>query len=357
VLSTTELRHADYSLEEERVALRNAFSSFLKRECPIEVVRQAEPLGLDAALWRQFTDMRAVAMSVPASSGGDGAGLVELVLVAEEVGRSLAPVPFIEAAVTARLLAKFGPDAQSLCSAMIDGTQLATFALRPLRCGRSQLVPAAAVADAVVALDGDELVIMRRPTRWSHVANHGLTPLAWVDPDDSEATITVVATGAPAIEAFDDAVREWKLLMAAAQVGIAAAALPLAVDFASTRIAFGVPIATFQAISHPLADRYIGLVGARRLVWQAAWFADNEPQFKRQMIPMAFTYAARVAMATTTTGVHTQGGLGFSLESAMQSYFRRAKGWANVLGDPRREVSVIADELYGRLVTRRKGEP
>jgi alkylation response protein AidB-like acyl-CoA dehydrogenase len=342
----SELRHADYSLEEERVALRDAFSSFFKRECSIEVVRKAEPLGFDAALWRQFVEMRAVAMSVPESNGGDGAGLVELVLVAEEVGRSLAPVPFIEAAVTARLLAKFGADAQLLCSAMIGGTQLTTLALRPL--SRSQLVPAAAVADAVVALVDEELVIIQPATPWPHVANHGLTPLAWVGPDGPDVTITVVATGTTAVEAFDEAVREWKLLMAAAQVGIAAAALPLAVDFASTRIAFGVPIATFQAISHPLADRYIGLVGARRLVWQAAWFADNEPQSKRHLIPMAYTYATRVAMATATTGVHTQGGLGFSLESSMQSYFRRAKGWANVLGDPRREVSAIADELYGR---------
>jgi alkylation response protein AidB-like acyl-CoA dehydrogenase len=190
-------------------------------------------------------------------------------------------------------------------------------------------------------------VLVTRATPFERVANHGFAPLARVDIDDAATTLTTIASGSAAEIAFDAAVREWKLLMAAAQVGIAAGALPLAVEFASNRIAFGVPIATFQAISHPLVDRYIGLVGARRLVWQAAWFADHEPTTDRQLIPMAFMYASRVAMATATTGVHTQGGLGFTLESDMQLYFRRAKGWANVIGDPVRELDVIADELYG----------
>jgi alkylation response protein AidB-like acyl-CoA dehydrogenase len=185
------------------------------------------------------------------------------------------------------------------------------------------------------------------PTPFEHVGNHGMAPLTRLDVGDAGMAVTSIGSGAAAREAFGTAVREWQLLMAAAQVGIAAGALRPAVEFASNRVAFGVPIATFQAISHPLADCYIGLVGARRLVWQAAWFADHEPDANRQLIPMAFMYAARVAMETATTGVHTLGGLGFSVESDMQLYFRRAKGWANVLGDPARQLRVIADELYG----------
>ena len=103
------LRHGDFTLGDEQRALREAFASFLVRECPSERVRAAEPLGFDEKLWRQFVEMRAVAMGVPAGDGGDGAGLVELALVAEEVGRSLAPVPFVETAVAARLLSRCGP--------------------------------------------------------------------------------------------------------------------------------------------------------------------------------------------------------------------------------------------------------
>ena len=341
------LRHGDFTLGDEQRALREAFASFLVRECPSERVRAAEPLGFDEKLWRRFVEMRAVAMGVPAGDGGDGAGLVELALVAEEVGRILAPVPFVETAVAARLLCRCGPSARSWADAAVSGSQLITIALRPLRPGRPQLVPGGAVAGAVVGLLDDEVVMVTSPTPFEHVGNHGLAPLTRLDVGDAGMAVTSIGSGAAAREAFGTAVREWQLLMAAAQVGIAAGALRPAVEFASNRVAFGVPIATFQAISHPLADCYIGLVGARRLVWQAAWFADHEPDANRQLIPMAFMYAARVAMETATTGVHTLGGLGFCVESDMQLYFRRAKGWANVLGDPARQLRVIADELYG----------
>jgi alkylation response protein AidB-like acyl-CoA dehydrogenase len=341
------LRHGDFALEDEQRALREAFALFLERECPSVRVRAAEPLGFDEKLWRQFVDMRAVAMGVPSVDGGDGAGLVELALVAEEVGRSLAPVPFVETAVAARLLSRCGSAGRLWSDAAVSGSQLVTVALHPLCPGRSQLVPGGAVADAVVGLADGEVVVVTRPTPFEPIANHGQAPLTRLDVGDAGTTVTSIGSGVPAREAFEAAVREWQLLMAAAQVGMAAGALRPAVEFASNRVAFGVPIATFQAISHPLADCYIGLVGARRLVWRAAWFADREPDTNRQLIPMAFVYAGRVAMETATTGVHTLGGLGFCLESDMQLYFRRAKGWANVLGDPAGQLQVIAAELYG----------
>jgi alkylation response protein AidB-like acyl-CoA dehydrogenase len=347
-----EIRQADFSLEEEHRALREAFAAFLARECPVERVRAAEPLGFDEKLWRGLVGMRAQAMGVPEASGGDGAGLVELVLVAEEIGRSVAPVPFVETAVAARLLSHCGAAAEALCAEVVEGSKLVTLALAPMRGGSPQLVPAGAAADAIVALVGDDLVAVSRPTPFEHVANHGCAPLARLDLRGPRTVVATLLSGPEAAAAFEVAVREWKLLMAAAQVGMAAAALPIAVDFATNRLAFGVPIATYQAISHPLADSYTGILGARRLVWQAAWFADHEPDGWRHLIPMAFVYACRVAMETATTGVHTQGGLGFTLESDMQLYFRRAKGWANVGGEPRLDLQTIATELYGPAQTR-----
>ncbi len=254
-------------------------------------MRASEPMGFDAELWRQFVELRAVAMGVPEADGGDGAGLVELSLVAEEVGRAVAPVPFIEAAVVARLLARCGAPAESWCRDALDGTKLVTLALRPVRPDDRQLVPAGAVADAVVALVDGDLVVVTGSTPLPHVANHGFAPLGRLNLDDAGATVTSIASGEDAVDAFEAAVDEWRLLMAAAQVGMATTALALAVDFATNREAFGVPIATFQAMSHPLAERYIGIVGARRLVWKAAWFADHEPATNRQLIPMAFRYA------------------------------------------------------------------
>jgi alkylation response protein AidB-like acyl-CoA dehydrogenase len=346
------LRQGDFSLGEEQRALREAFDSFLARECPSERVRGAEPLGFDEDLWEQFVAMRTVAMGVAAGAGGDGAGLVELALVAEEVGRRLAPVPFVETAVAARLLSRCGPSARGWADAAVNGSELVTMALHPLRAGEPQLVPGGAVADAIVGLVDREVVVVSSPTPFEHVANHGLAPLARLDVGAAGLVVTSIGSDPPALGAFGMAVREWQLMMAAVQVGVAAGALRPAVDFASNRVAFGTPIATFQAISHPLADCYIGLVGARRLVWRAAWLADHEPDTNRQLIPMALLHAARVAMKTATIGVHTLGGLGFCVESDLPLYFRRAKGWANVLGDPARQLQVVADEMYGPVPER-----
>ena len=342
-----ELRSANFTLEEERVALRDTFKMFLERECSSELVRAAEPLGFDEQLWSQLGKMGMVAMAVPTASGGDGAGLIEMVLVAEEMGRRAAPVPFAETVAAARLLAACGSAAASWCDAAVEGTKLITIALRPLRLGVPQLIAGGAVADAVVGLLDGEVVVVSGPLPLPHVTNHGQAPLGRLDIGAPGVTISPLASGASAVASFTTAVREWELLIAAAELGMAVTAREIATEFVTNRVAFGVPIATFQAMSHPIVDSYIGIIGGRRLVWQAAWFADHEPDAKRELIPMAFTYACRVAMAAATTGVHVQGGLGFTVESDMQFYFRRAKGWANVAGDPQDGLLAIADELYG----------
>jgi alkylation response protein AidB-like acyl-CoA dehydrogenase len=341
------LRRADFSLNEEQHAVRDAFRTALERGCPIgrvEAAATADPPGYDEKVWRQLLDMRVVAMGVPEVAAGDGAGLTELVLVAEQQGAFLAPVPLIEAMVSARLLARCGDD--WLGNAM-EGNRLATLALHPHEEGRAQLVPAGAIADGVIVLAGDELVLVARDEPPPAVANHGSTPLARWDLGDAGADRRVLASGQAAVAFFERAVAEWKLLMAAALLGLADAALRRAVDFAVNRVAFGVPIATFQAVSHPLVDVAMAVIGTRRLVWKAAWFADNEPDEARDLIPMAYLHAVETGTKGPTVGVHVQGGLGFTVESDMHLFFRRAKGWTLVTGDPAHELDTIAAVRYG----------
>ena len=341
------LRRADFSLNEEQGAVRSAFRTALERSCPIERVEAAAAAdlpGYDEKVWRQLLDMRIVAMGVPEAAGGDGAGLTELVLVAEQQGAFLAPVPLVEAVVSARLLARCG---DAWVGDAIDGSRLATMALHPNRDGRDQLVPAGAIADGVIGLAGDDLVLVARDEPPRAVANHGSTPLARWDLDDPGADRRVLASGPEAARLFEGAVAEWKLLMAAALVGLADAALRRAVGFATNRVAFGVPIATFQAVSHPLVDVAMAVTGTRRLVWKAAWFADNEPDEARDLIPIAYLNAVETATKAPTVGVHVQGGLGFTVESDMHLFFRRAKGWTLVAGDPAYELDTIAAARYG----------
>lgn len=338
-------RRADYSLNDEQRALRDTFGSLLNKECPPDRVRAAEQTGFDGDLWHQLVELGAVALGVSAERGGDGAGLVELALASEQLGRTLAPVPLVEASVAARLLARAGSAAADWLRAVLDDDRLLTIALQPALPGTAQLVPAGAIADAVIALVGNRLVVATADDRPAHVANHASAPLADFDP--AGARLETLLDGKEAIAAYEQALREWKLLTAAALVGVADGALELAADFARDRVAFGVPIASFQGVAHPLAECSIAVVGGRRLVWKAAWFADHEPGAEQHLVPMAFLNASRAAVKATTVGVHTQGGLGFTLESPMQLFFRRAKGWANVAGDPARERRLIADARYG----------
>ena len=344
------VRRADFALSEEQEAVRDAFASALGRQCPPERVRESEPLGFDEKLWRQLVDMRSVAMGVPEASGGDGAGLVELVLVAEQHGLHMAPVPFVETAAAARLLAGVGGAvAAGHLEQAMSGEQIVSLALHPGRADGRQLVPAGAVADAVVGLDGDDLVVVTRDAHPDPVANQGCSPLAWWDLGAGGGTRTILASGPGGVARFAAARQEWKLLMAAAQVGLAEGAHRIAVDFAKERVAFGVPIGSFQAVAHPLVDVAMAVTSARRLVWKAAWFSEHEPAEAARLVAMAYIFATRTATRSTTVGVHTQGGLGFTLESDEQMFFRRAKGWALVGGDPTAELAVIADQLYGAI--------
>jgi alkylation response protein AidB-like acyl-CoA dehydrogenase len=343
---STELppRQADYALSEEQEALRDAFASFFERECPSDLVRAAGPSGFDGRLWARLADMRAVAMGLPEEAKGDGAGLVDLSLVAEEWGRRVAPVPLVEAIVAARLLAGATAVSQEWLTDVASGSRLLTLALHP--GAGAQLVPAAAVADGVIGLAGNELILTRADSRPEPVPNQGHAPIAWWDLDGARERI-VIGSAQDAAASFDRARREWKLLMAAALVGMARAALDIGVEHARTRVAFGAPIGTFQGVSHPLADVAGAVDTARRLVHKAAWFADHEPDANRQLIPMAYLYAEESAMRAAVVGVHVLGGVGFTAESDQQLYFRRVKGWTLVAGDPKATLAEIAEEYFG----------
>ena len=350
-MATSELNpiyQADHILSDDHEALRAAFATFFERECPPERVRDAEPGGFDAELWRQLVEMRVVAMGVPESVGGDGAGNLDLVLLAEQWGRHLGPVPLAEAITAARLLARVGEARGSswLAEAM-DGSKMLTLAHHRVRPGQPQLVPAAAVADAVLAIVDGELVLTPLKERPTAVPNQGRTPLGWCDLAAVGMERVILASGAEADAAFKAAERDWKLLMAGALSGMAQAALDIAVEHARDRIAFGVPIGSFQAVAHPLVDVATDAEVARRITRKAAWWADTDPAVERHLIPMAYLCAEEAAVRAATVGVHTLGGVGFTVESDEQLFFRRAKGWTLMAGDPQRELDEIADVLLG----------
>ncbi|OBH89161.1 acyl-CoA dehydrogenase family protein [Mycobacterium scrofulaceum] len=341
-----ELRRLDYSLSEDHVALQAAYKQFFKTHCPIETVRAAEQSGFDKSLWERLCGMGATTMALPESCGGDGATLVDLTLVAEEIGRSLAPVPWIDHVCTARLLARLGALGAGVAG-VAEGEQLA--ALDPRIDGGlgPRLIPSGSIADHVVVRDDDQLVRLTFGTRPAKVDNIGRLPMAWVDPAAAD-TRDVVAEGAEALAAYRLALDEWRLLTAAALVGLVEETMTIAAEFAKTRYTLGVPISTLQAISHPLANMAITVQGGRNLAHRAAWFLDNEPDERPELAPSAFVFMAEEAARAATMAVHIQGGLGVSAEAAATAYLVRARGWPLAGGDPGATAQRVAEIVAAR---------
>ncbi len=342
----------DLSDSEEQSTLRKHLANFFARESTPERVRASEPLGFDPRLWSELVAMGLPSMAVPEASGGGGASLQDLTLAAEEFGRRIAAAPFIETAVANNLLARLaageaGGAAGELLSGALEGG-LVSFAVRPAHGGVARLAPAGAVADTLLALDGDQLVAVKpdrgSPAPASAPSNLGSAPVADCRTDGSGRT--VLASGAPARSLHDHAVAEWQILSASALVGLAGAALEIAVEYVKQRRAFGVPIGWFQSVQHRLADDATETDGARLLVYEAAWATEERHANARSLASMAFLFASQSAFKTAGDSLHFHGGYGYTLEYDIQLYFRRAKAWSLAAGDPRREFQRLAGLLF-----------
>lgn len=343
-----DLRRVDFTLNDDQRTVSEAFGAFFDSESPTSLVRASEPLGFDAQLWRKAVELGATTMALPGRVGGDDAGILDVALVAEALGRTLAPIPLLEHVAATRLLASTGdPSVAELIEAAASGERILGLALRPLD-GRS-LVSTAAVADDIVGFDGDAIVVSSADAPRPLMINQASQPAAWVDPGAEE--VRQVASDDPDA-LFSRAQREWKVMTGAALVGMTEGALALGVEFVKTRETMGVLIGTLQGISFQLADVKIGLSGARNYVRRAAWLLDNEPEQEPHFASGAFAYAAKIATEGTTISAHVQGGLGFTVEADASLYFLRAKGWSLAGGPIREDLRAVGAALLAARVAR-----
>jgi alkylation response protein AidB-like acyl-CoA dehydrogenase len=200
------------------------------------------------------------------------------------------------------------------------------------------------VAEFVVAIRGDDLVLVESAPG-DHVPNLASAPLAHRTVGEAR----VLASGAEAHELHTEAVDEWRTLTAAALVGLGLGALDIGVRYVSEREQFGVPIGSFQTLQHSLADVSVALDGAQLLARKAAWARDVARPGAAQLGAMAFLFAAEHAQRVSERALHFHGGYGFMEEYDIQLFYRRAKGWANVLDEPAREYARLADLRYGPI--------
>lgn len=342
-MSRSRLRYNDFSLDDDQTMIIGTFKEFFEKECPTSLVRENEATGFASGLWARMVGMGVASMSLPVAAGGDGSGLVEAVLVAEQAGAVLAPVPLASHVAASRLLGRLAV-AESLLAGALTGERIFTLALQPAKAAKAatrQLVPDASIARDVIAFDGVDLSLYTSSAPVALVPNQGGTAAGWWQPGGS-AQQAVLATGQEAAEAFRRAVAEWRVLMAAAFVGLTESAMRVAVEFARTRETMGVPIGSLQGVSFPLADVEIGNSGARNLVRKAAWLLEESPGERPELPVIAHAYAREVAGRGVSAAAHVQGGLGVAREADATLYFARAKAWGAMTGRIRDDYALIA---------------
>jgi len=331
---------------EDQQAVAEAFGDLFAREATPEAVRAAEAgCGFDPDLWRKLVAAGAPGMAVGVADGGGGASLVDLAVVVHEWGRRIAPVPLVEHAVCARLLAAAGVGSRRhLVASVASGELIATLAPGPVDAdGTVRLVPAGAVADIVAARRGDDIVVSRGQPPGTARPNTADLPLADRDLSDAET----VASGAAAASAWDRALAEWKALMAVAYAGLAGEVLAMGVAYTKQRHQFGVPVGSFQAVQHGLADAATRAEGARLLAFRAVCAVDADTAGGARLASMALLFGAESARFASDRALQYHGGYGYSAEYDVQLYYRRAAAWLLQLGEPATEIAQLAETDLG----------
>ena len=345
---------------EDEQAIHEAFAAFFAKECPAEAVRKAAPLGFSSDLWQKLCETGAPGMALPESCGGGGADLRELGIVAGLAGSSIAPVPLVEHAVSSRLLARLaeagtdlasfaGETADALLSSFADGSAIATLALRPTLSENTtaKLLPAGAVANVFLALNGDDLIAVSSPPPLVSLPNTADLPIANREIPIASSEVATLASGPEAERHLRRAVSEWQALTATAICGLGQRALQIGVEYALERHQFDRPIGSFQAVQHGLADAATELEAAYYLCQRSLWMLDSEEADAQTFAAMAFLFTSEAAQRAAAASLHYHGGYGYAEEYDIGLYYRRAKGWSLIYDSPAREYQRLADILLG----------
>lgn len=336
----------NFELSEDQQLLRDTFARYLDENSSMSRVRAAQPSGFDRALWSGLAELGAFSLRVPEDAGGVGLGLLDAAVLMEEVGRTLASGPIAETLVAARLLAMLAPGATSAwLERVLSGEAVVSIAFHNVADEPVQWVAGGSIAEAVIARDGERIVLIQAPASERNAEpNLASTPIAELRLADSERS--VLSNSESGRRLFAQAIEEWKLLISAALAGLSREAIRLAAAYACERSAFGQPIGTYQAISHPLADLSTDVDGGKFLAWKAIRdIADGKAEAGAE-ISLAAWWNVDAAGRTVAQALHTFGGYGLTTEYDIHLYNLRAKAWPLILGDPARLLEEAGRRLY-----------
>jgi alkylation response protein AidB-like acyl-CoA dehydrogenase len=368
----------NFDFSDEQKQLRDTARKFLAEKCPPKAVRAVieGSAPYDRDLWKGLAEMGFLGVAIPESYGGTGAGHLELCVIAEEMGRALAPVPFsstVYLAAEALLIAGSEAQKQKWLPLIASGEAIGTLALfegrgnpspQSIRLaasngaldGTKKPVPDAAIADfaVVAARTGSsgrdtDISLFLVDMKADGVAAKALGN---IDPSHGQAEIVFKNCKA---EPLGSAGEGWSIvaqvldraavLLAFEQVGGADRALEMGRDYALDRIAFGRPIGSFQAIKHMLADMYVSATLARSNCYYGAWALSTNAGELPEAAAAARISATQAFQHCAKNNIQVHGGMGFTWEFDCHLYYRRANATALSLGS----LSYWEDALIDRM--------
>lgn len=337
----------NFDLSEDQRMMRESFARLLDERSSMACVRAAaETGGFDPQLWQALAELGAFSLRIPADMDGLGLGVMDAAVLMEEAGRTLASGPLAETLVAARVLASLGGESQgTLLGQVTAGEKVLTLAFHNVAEEPLQWVAGGAVADAVIARDGNQVVLISPPsTAGRGEANLASTPVAELRLDSGART--VLSDTADGRKVFAQAIEEWKLLMAAALAGLSREAVRQASEYACERVAFGQPIGAYQGISHPLADIIVDVDGGKYLTWKTIHDIGEGAVQAGAQISLALWWNTDTATRAVAQSLHTFGGYGLTNEYDIHLYNLRAKAWPLVFGDPAHLLEEAGRRLY-----------
>ena len=375
----------DFDLDKPQQLLQQSAREFFARECPLERARalMATDTAFDEKLWQGMADQGWTGLLIPEEFGGLGLGLVELAVVAEEMGRACLPGPFVSTLWAAALIERAGSEGQraQYLEKIASGECKATVALLEetadwnpaavtLRAekngkgysltGRKEFVTDAAVADLILVVARGEEGLVFLPVE---KGASGLTITATPGIDATRKlyaldfdNVVVAETEALAFnprtsEALEAATDVAMVALCAELTGGMQWTLNTAVEYAKTRLQFGKPIGVYQAVQHRCADMYLWMESSRSAAYYAAWaVTENDPSAKIA-VSMAKAYCSDAGREVGNNGIQVHGGIGFTWEHNLHLYYKRAKGAEIMFGDAsyHREklAQLVVDETEG----------
>lgn len=331
----------DFELTDEQTMLREVSRSMLAVHCPPTLVRAlaASTRAVDDKLWQRGTEIGWTGLGVPEDLGGSGQGLVELCLVAEELGRAVAPAPVTDSALAALALSGV-PELAGIVRGIVDGELRAALATHGtvdadvtddavVLSGRATAVHAAADVDWLLvrasSATGPVLVLVDAATS-ERVARRSLDETrGWYDVvlDAVRVPLThLVDVGADAVRMVTDAAT---VLVCADALGVGERLLEMTVEHVTVREQFGRPLGSFQSVKHKAADMLMTLRGARAATYYAALALDAGAPDASLAVSIAKSFTGEGISAVAGEALQTHGGVGFTWEHDLHLYLRRAK--------------------------------